>query len=769
MIRIVLLFFTLFFITMSSTAQKVKGNVVDSKGSPIELANVVLLSQKDSTYLLGTVTDVHGAFKFSCESDSVFLRVSSIGYQTSEIDMVSFDGTVVLYTKEYSLNDVIIKANRPAFQMGKEGVITKVAGTVLSSVGTADEVLCYMPGVIKDDEQFNVFGKGVPNIYINGHLVSNVVELQNVKSKDIKSVEIIRTPGSQYGATVKSVIKIRTIPKKGQGFGVGVRSQLIQSKNNNLVEQIDFNYNKNGMYFFGMYRYDKQIRSQQSEVWQNVYSESNWHQRNSIESDIRSEKHEFTTGLNYDISSKHSIGIKYNISLLPYRKIKTLTTTTLNLNSQPYDRLATDAVTLSDYRPKHNINAYYVGEYKGYSIEVDLDYLFNKYNSIQNSFEKSKLMQNREVVSNNKVQDNLLATKIVMGHKLFGGIFKMGLDTWTNSRKDDYFIDNTELSNSSLSHLKENQIAPFVEYRKRFTFGDLAIGARYEYVRLKYNSARNKSENQVKKFSGVYPSLAWSYKSGKSMFSLNYAIKTRRPSYTQLSNNIQYLNRFTLQAGNPNLQSEHIHDITFASVWNKLQLSVSYQDDRNAIIYWTEHPVQDNSITIVKYKNINSIKSLQGIIAYSPVVGIWHPQLILGVSKQWLRLNTTLGMKKFDNPVCMFNFDNNLAWRDWIVNVDFNFRSKGNIQNQYITKNTGVLNIGVSKSFFHRNLILKMEGIDILNMKENGIKMITDKMDLHQCNKFDTRQFKVTLQYNFNTSKKRYKGKDINASEKKRL
>ncbi|MCI6671508.1 MAG: hypothetical protein MSG77_03015, partial [Prevotella sp.] len=45
----------------------------------------------------------------------------------------------------------------------------------------------------------------------------------------------------------------------------------------------------------------------------------------------------------------------------------------------------------------------------------------------------------------------------------------------------------------------------------------------------------------------------------------------------------------------------------------------------------------------------------------------------------------------------------------------------------------------------------------------------SNQMQLLQDNSFDTRMFKVTLSYHFNTSRSKYKGTEVGNSEKKRL
>ena len=69
---------------------------------------------------------------------------------------------------------------------------------------------------------------------------------------------------------------------------------------------------------------------------------------------------------------------------------------------------------------------------------------------------------------------------------------------------------------------------------------------------------------------------------------LSYTAKTKRPTYRQLSSNVFYGNRFTLQTGNPYLTPATIHDVTLVGTWKFLQLMASYKNEKNTVIYWAE-------------------------------------------------------------------------------------------------------------------------------------------------------------------------------------
>ena len=126
------------------------------------------------------------------------------------------------FSKE--LGEVVVKAHLPQYKKTHEGLLTNVAGTVLGKMGTAEDVLKHVPSIVKKKDGYEVVGKGTPIIYINGRKMQDISELDNIKSSDIKSVEVILNPGAAYDASVNAVIKIKTIKKKGEGFGFDTRS-----------------------------------------------------------------------------------------------------------------------------------------------------------------------------------------------------------------------------------------------------------------------------------------------------------------------------------------------------------------------------------------------------------------------------------------------------------------------------------------------------------------------------------------------------------------
>ena len=138
-------------------------------------------------------------------------------------------GTITLKESSVMLDEVVVKANLPTTRLKGNAMVTSVENSVLSKLGTANDVLSHLPLVSESDGSFTVFGKGTPLIYINGKLVRSSTELQQLSSENIRSVEVVTNPGAQYSSEVQSVIRIKTIPPKGEGFGANLYDQISAS------------------------------------------------------------------------------------------------------------------------------------------------------------------------------------------------------------------------------------------------------------------------------------------------------------------------------------------------------------------------------------------------------------------------------------------------------------------------------------------------------------------------------------------------------------
>ena len=425
--------------------------------------------------------------------------------------------------------------------------------------------------------------------------------------------------------------------------------------------------------------------------------------------------------------------------------------------------------SVSDDNPSHDFNMFYNGSVLGTSIDFNLDYLFSKNGVKQTSDEQSDNVS-RNILSQSRIKNNMIAAKLILGREIWKGQFRLGAEAIGTNRHDDYTIDGTSIVSDSHSKLKETQMAAFAEYEKNTPVGVISLGARFENIDFKYYEDGIYIPEQSRNFKNFFPNVTLQTKVGNTMLSASYSVKTKHPTYTQLSSNVAYINRFMLQSGNPTLKDEKIHDVSAMGVWKWMQFMLSYQDDRDAIIYWDEAISSSSSIMLLRYKNLHSIKSLTTMIAMAPRIGIWTPQLSLALRKQWLSLETSNSTVALRKPILQIAFNNSLSLPlDITANIDMSYQSKGNYQNVYMYCNTYTMDLSFTKAFFKGALELNVKGSDLFYTRKDNTRMYGNRVEIIQENRFDSRELGVTLRYNFNASKLRYKGKGAGNSEKSRM
>lgn len=672
------------------------------------------------------------------------------------------------FSKE--LGEVVVKAHLPQYKKTHEGLLTNVAGTVLSKMGTAEDVLKHVPSIVKKKDGYEVIGKGTPIIYINGRKMQDISELDNIKSSDIKSVEVIQNPGAAYDASVNAVIKIKTIKKKGEGFGFDTRSVYWYNKHGNTIQQVNMNYRHNGLNLFATYKFSDATWMQKATYEQTVHVDTLWQQHNNNEVTGRIESHRLISGFSYDFNANHSIGARYTLTSPGYSRSKDFFDSQVTADDKFYDYIKTDGLTVDKDNPSHQLNAYYNGTLGKTTIDLNTDLYFSTNRAYAYSDEQSQEHDSRNVNSKNRLSNKMVATKLVITSPLLGGNFSYGAEYITTHRNDDYEVNRTDLLANSYSKLEEQTASPFIQYARLTPIGNITAGLRYEYVRFKYYDAGIYQPEQSRSFRNLFPTISYGAKIGKVMAQLSYSVKTSRPSYSQLSNNVSYMNRFTRQTGNPYLDNETNHRVELSGVWKFIQFMVNYKDSRNAIIYWAEQIPEGEAITMISRKNVKSLKSMTAYISAAPKIGIWAPQINLGMQKPWFTLHTDVASYRLNRPIFMGNFNNAFSLSCGItLNVDYRYQSKGNTMNVYLAKEQHVLDVSISKSFLKDALTLEIKGNDLLYKCWDADLLYNQKMELLQVSKRGTRDLQLTLRYKFNTTRSKYKGTGAGNAELNRL
>lgn len=750
-------------------AQSIVGRVVDEHSQPMSFVNVVLLNRADSAFIHGVLTNDDGTFIVHTEGNEGLLKVSSVGFTTKYIEAKQRNiGDIQMQPDMQMLGEVVVKGSIPAHKLTAEGLQTNVENTVLSELGTANDVLAHVPGLQKMGDSYTVFGKGTPIFYINGRQVRNLTELDQLKSENIKSIELITNPSSRYDASVRAIVKIKTKQQQGEGLSFDNRLVYGQSENADLREQLNVNYRHGGLDAFGMFYYSSNGGYNRSAIEQDILADTIWHQKNTNDYTYRHKWVGGEVGINYVIDDNNSFGFRYNI----YQQLNTdehdAFASSVIANGQTYDRLDNTSYFQNRANPMHAANIYYSGKIGGVTIDFNADWkqTDKTYNSAYK--EVSEKYDNRQLNTSSRVKNRLYAAKLVAGHQLFGGKVEIGTE-YTHTDRDDDYVNLEGYLPTNYTLLEDRSIAPFIQYSHPIAIGTVEAGIRYEHTSFDYYVNDNYMSEQSRTFDNLFPSLSMTATIGKVQGFAGYAAKIRRPTYSELNGNMSYVNRFTLQVGNPFLKPSIIHTLSLQAVWKVWSLSADYSDTRDVVIDWTEQDAGNTAVSILGKKNIKSLKNLTAYLVAAPKFGIWQPQFVAGVSKQWLSLHTANGEIRMHSPIFILQSTNVFRFSDTLTgDLTMKFTSKGDDANISMMRNMFQTNVSLTKTFFGGRLSIKLAGYDLFHARQK-IKLINEQMLLVQDNRRDTRYAELTIRYRFNTFRSKYKGTGAGNDEKNRL
>lgn len=750
--------------------REITGKTVGENESPTGFVNVVLYS--DSNYVAGTVTDKEGKFSISTAADgNLILRMSSVGYETISLPVpASCDlGVVRLTPCASELGEVVVKALRPTTTMKGNALMTDVEGSALAIAGTANDVLARVPMVVDNGGALEVFGKGAPEIYINGRKVNDLQELAQLNSQDMKNVSVITNPGAAYAANVKSVILIRTKPPKGDGFSGTVRTDNGFQHYFRTGNSIDLKYRTRGLEIFanyGWWRGDN--RDNRSNEMTTTTATGTYNQ--SFSTVGRQSYNDMTgkIGFSYMVNERHSIGAYYQNSWNRHRMTGTIPSEVWQ-NGALLDRYESDVNNESTALPRHYANLYYNGQIGRFSIDFNADYLWYKNWETSLSDELSETGDDRNVNTESTNRNRMFAEKLVVSHPLWRGQIQVG-EEYTDTRTTNLFTANiTEISDAD-NRVDESNIAAFVQIAQRFGRFNVGVGLRYEHVKFDYYEMGQLRESQSKTYDNLFPSLNVATKIGAVRMGLNYSGKTVRPGYGQLDGAVSYINRLTYETGNPYLKPTKIQTVEYMAQWRQFFAQLSYIYFRDGIYHITEPYGVDGEATIIRTANLDHRHYLQAFVGGQFQIGIWSPRVNVGMMKQWLTLTVNGKALKMNTPGFLFQWQNaiHLPFDIWL-NVDAQLMTHLWDNNMKLTNTPWYVNAKIYKRFFNNAFSITLEAKDLFDTSRNEGAFYNDAVQLIQKNFTPGRSVMLTLQYRFNTTRDRYRGTGAGNSEKSRF
>ncbi len=727
-------------------AGKVSGVIMASQ-KPVESASIGLLRTKDSGVVKLAVSDKQGQFEIDNVKQGKYLvAVQSLGhakYYSEAFEILPAQTSYSLKNIQLQVNSKILGAvtvtsNKPLIEQKIDRTIVNVEASVSNTGSNALEVLEKSPGIsvdkdgnisLKGKQGVQVFIDGRPT-YLSGQDLANM--LRNLQSSQLDQLEIMTNPPAKYDAAGNSgIINIKTKKNKQVGYNGSVTAGYGQGVYPKTNESVNMNYRAGKVNIFGNASYAYRERFQTLNIQRKFIDgvskviTSNFDQLNNLINNDKSFNGKI--GLDYFITKKTTLGIVVNgsnsdnvftsrgaINIADPNYVLLSQTRAASDNSQIWKNFST------------NLNLRQLLDTTGSEITVDLDYIKYKATSgtlVTNGYFNATggplAGAKPDTLMGNLPQDiAIYSLKVDYLKPLNNGArFEAGFKS--SYVKTDNNAGYDSLKNNALVHdfgrsnhfvYDENINAAYVNYSRPLSKKISGqFGLRMEHT---HSNGDQITTGIVFKrdYVQLFPTAYLQYQANaKNVYVLNYGKRISRPDYESLNPFVTFLDRYTYQQGNPNLQPQFSHNIELTHTYNNfLTTTLNYTKTTDIIQDVLEQNTNKNESYIKKSNIANQRQYGFSMNAFFPITKWWTSNIYVNVynnefsgiiNGDAVTVGATTGMT---NIMEQFKFKNG-----WGAEASGFYRTEG-VEGIFRIKAFGTINMGVSKQMMKNKGSLRL-------------------------------------------------------------
>lgn len=185
----------------SFAQEQISGKVVDDKGKPVVMANVMVYpdSLAKQPMEMYAVTDSKGTFHFSSvPMHPAWLHVRSLGYESYVMKYVQSQSLykITLHAKSQELGEVVVKGNYSGIKTRGDSVIFDVNHFKTGAEENVSDVLRRLPGMeVSETGKVKYEGRNIDKILVNGNDVMSTgsgMMLNGLPADVVSGAEILR-------------------------------------------------------------------------------------------------------------------------------------------------------------------------------------------------------------------------------------------------------------------------------------------------------------------------------------------------------------------------------------------------------------------------------------------------------------------------------------------------------------------------------------------------------------------------------------------------
>ncbi len=764
----------------------VSGAVIDSASkTPIEYANIVVLSIKDTSVVTGTVTDSKGNFTIQkVPFGKYFLDIRFIGFKDQRHSITISPqkqhieiGVIKLSPGAVNLENVVVHGarNPVTYQIDKKVIDVSQMETTIS--GNAAEVLENVPSVTVDIEG-NVSLRGSTNFTVLIDGKPSVMDaqdiLQQIPATSIQSIEIITNPSAKYDPEGTAGI-INIIMKKRQNLGLsGVVNAnagfhdkyggdfLFEYKTPSVNYNFGLDYNRR--IFPGTRKQENIYRLPSNSTYLNYDGTMEW---GRISYGLRG-------GMDFSLSENDLLSIGGRFGHGEHQRNSNLT------YSQWSDNFPQKETYLSLIDSKRQgqyfaLNSNYQHKFENEGHQVSGEFFYSHHNSDESSLTTQ--------VNSGLPTDGTKATESGPENE-YRGKLDYVIPLGEKNKIEAGYQGEAELStdinglytfdSSSTSFTFQPQFSNSIDYNRTEQafyslysdeWDNLGIqgGLRTEYT---YQTTNVKDKNEYFKIDrwDLFPTLHSSYKfGGGSQLMASYTRRIDRPHGWFLEPFITWVDANNVRKGNPALEPEFIdsYDAGIQTFVGKVNFSTDfyYRITQNKIEHISSVYSDAENVTLTTFENIGKDYSLgtEFMLIYDPVE-FWDMNLMGNLYDY--RVRGVLYNESFDRQSFNWNLRMNNVFS---ISKSTSFQLNGRYNSPTVSsqgKEEGFFSadVAVKQEFMDKKLSLTLQVRDLLGTAKHEFTSTTPDLYSYQYFNRESPVIMLNIKFNFNN----YKQQDRN-------
>ena len=787
-ITIIVIMFTFW---MNAQEINISGNVLSQKEKePLINVAIVFYDATTNEIITYAYSDFDGMFKTKLTAKPFYIKASLLGFKNYKSDVFNLSKstnlTITMQQSNETLDEVVITTKKKIVRMQGDKMIIDIASAGIGDGNNGIETLSKLPGMRLDKDENILFrGDGNLQVLIDGKpsLLSGddlKQYLKTLSGNNIKMVEIIANPSAKYDASgTGGVINILLKENKvtgltGSAFSSVGYAEFIKQSNGITLYNNTKKWNINA----GIYtNYDESVNHRN--VMQFIDKPAQQKQLNQKNDWFPVTKsYSAKLGTSYKLTKNASISgtVKYNYT---NRDEKTIGRTNefLNTNYLKYTLLND---TLQGDKKTVTSNVYYSFVADSLKTKIDTQISYANYtNDVNRTTTNQYLDANtnlpytneNNVINNNPTTFNILSSKFDLTHKFTKNIsVETGLKySYVNNDYDLIFKEKNTQGEFVIDNLRSNHLLYKEGITAFYGIGNyntdrwsLQAGLRTEYIDYNAKSITDNKTNSGNDLS-FFPSFSLNRSMDKNQYKLSYSRRIQRPQYLDLNPFFKYVDTYNVEVGNPDLKPQFTNVFDFTWVHNrKTSISVYSKLTTDMIDYIFDYD-ENSQITTLYKDNIAKATFIGSSFNTSfDAVKWWNIQLSGDFSYNHLKSEIT--NNKYDLEGSSWNASINQIIKlknDWKINWSSYYSSASNLGNvRYYASYD--MSFGIKKQFFNKKLRVNLKATNILKQSKWHSSIKQGNVTTDWTNRWETRKFSLSLNYNFgNGKKKKVKAADL--------